>query len=312
MTQPEPLAVIKGHQKRVWRLDVSPCGKWLISSCDDSIFYREWSLDDYQRTARFRPEHRTITRSPIRYSHDGRWIVAALNASTVGVWCAETYKLQTSRQFECPDGLTFYDMAISPDGQQLAVGGSFSNGASSVTYIWDFETGELIHNLPAHEYPVTGLEFHPHKPLLATAGMFDHAKLWQLPGEEMQLLEHTGRTVDRVAFSPDGEMLYTSGEGNLRAWDLQTGHGADWHRSLEPQHCHSLLSLAVSPAGDLLLAGGTAYILAIELPSGREIAMFPAHAKSYVTDIVFTPCGQRFISCNMDKTIQVWATASIF
>jgi WD40 repeat protein len=71
-------------------------------------------------------------------------------------------------------------------------------------------------------------------------------------GEELLAL-HGHDTVDQVAFSPDGSMLATLGDGLLRIWaldidDLLEIARGEVTRSLTDEECRQYLHVEVCPA----------------------------------------------------------------
>lgn len=67
-----------------------------------------------------------------------------------------------------------------------------------------------------------GIRFSPGGQVIATAGVDTKARIWDLAGHQISVLEgHKGWVVD-VQFSPDGKLLATTGDdGTVRLWNRQ-------------------------------------------------------------------------------------------
>jgi WD40 repeat protein/DNA-binding SARP family transcriptional activator/energy-coupling factor transporter ATP-binding protein EcfA2 len=104
------------------------------------------------------------------------------------------------------------DVALSPDGTQMAVSGP----AGQVT-LWDTETGREMGTLDGHDLPVTGIAYSPTGQHLATSAA-DGIKLWDaatgalitnLIDNDLPLRVTSGWYTD-VEFSPDGQTIAVS------------------------------------------------------------------------------------------------------
>ena len=95
------------------------------------------------------------------------------------------------------------DLASSPDGELLAVGG---NGGT--VWILDWNTRRFLLALQGHQGTVHGVAFSPDGQQLATAGIDGTVRLWDLAsGQERHTLQGHQGAVYGVAFSPDGQQL---------------------------------------------------------------------------------------------------------
>ena len=111
------------------------------------------------------------------------------------------------------------EIAYSPDGTRLAVGGS------SGVWIYDVESGDELNLFTGHRNEVTSVSFSPDgKTVASRAGA---VRLWDVDTGKI-IHTFTGRTWDvtSVSFSPDGKTVASEGpndEGTFRLWDVDTG-----------------------------------------------------------------------------------------
>ena len=107
--------------------------------------------------------------------------------------------------------------AISPDGQRMATCGG--GGA----FIWDYQTGTLLHRLEGHHAAVLSLCFSPSGALL-TGGADAVIRAWDAgSGKELRsFVGHVGRIFD-VSFAPDGQTIVSVADSTVRVWSFATG-----------------------------------------------------------------------------------------
>jgi WD40 repeat protein len=94
-------------------------------------------------------------------------------------------------------------LALSPDGTKIAEG-----GRDMRVRIRDARTLQVERSLRVHDALVTGIQWHPTQPILATCSEDCSVKIWDLRTES--LVERYGfyeKPVDKVLWSPDGLQL---------------------------------------------------------------------------------------------------------
>jgi len=109
----------------------------------------------------------------------------------------------------------------------------------------------------------------------------------------------------RVAISPDGQWMATSGSGGAFIWDFTNGTVV--HR-LEAHHTR-VGALCFSPDSQVLLTGGLdRTIRAWDVALGTEMRSFTGHL-SEISDLAFSSDGQTFVSAG-DNSARVWSMAT--
>jgi WD40 repeat protein len=135
----------------------------------------------------------------------------------------EGTQLQT---LETP-GASYSQLAFSPDGRDLAAGGT--SGGQVHVAVWDLRNGQVVHrwDWPKGRDPhcsVESLCFAPNgKRLAAAVFRQSSACLWDLTTGE-QIVQLTHGEVYGLSFSPDSKTLATAGwDKVVRLWEADTG-----------------------------------------------------------------------------------------
>jgi len=206
----------------------------------------------------------------------------AVGAAGAGTWLAlgragavEVYRLDGSwppeRDLELgPFPGEFPGLAASGDGRRLAALVRVTGGASDELRVWEVASGRevAVRRVP----PPHALACGPRGDVVVVGALSGRVLLYDVRGgdEPVELVSDVllgeedlpfrcahGRSLEAVAFSPDGRLLYSlaehrQGGGDLAVWDVATGE--ERRRVRLERYARSL---AVSPAGDRLLLGTT-------------------------------------------------------
>jgi WD40 repeat protein len=151
----------------------------------------------------------------LAFSADGATIAFA----RPGRGGAEVWDMATRTSIATVDGTPFTELsvALSPNGQVLAVG-----GFGRVVRLWDVRTGKLVHQLDQGGNGAFTLEFSPDGRTLAVSGFEPVASLWDVgTGTQIgpQLTAGDRRTM--IDLSSEGRhLLETHGNGQGAVWDV--------------------------------------------------------------------------------------------
>jgi WD40 repeat protein len=150
-----------------------------------------------------------------QFNPQGTLVVTASDDDTARIWQLDGALRRVLRH----DGDVLRAI-FSPDGKLIATA-----SADRMVRIWRGSDGRLLQTLRGHTDTVLDVAFSPDGELVASAGDRGDmtARIWQIDGEEVQVLRHRGPVV-RVSFSPDGRLVVTaSGDEMARLWRVGTG-----------------------------------------------------------------------------------------
>lgn len=234
-----------------WRLDTvfSPNGKLLAArSAANIAVINLWDVATGRKLHTFEAGY-------FAFAPDSQ--VLATSSADIRLW-----DVGTGRKLRVLSGGNIEGLSFSPDGTLLTP-------ERGVAKLWEVSTGREI-PLPESKYRV----FAPDNKTLALAGGNENTaiQLWDLPtGRIRQTLRGHTAEVERLVFSPDGQILASSArwphDKTIRVWDVQSGQEL---YSLEG-HSYVILDVAFSPDGRTLASSDCCTPLRLwNVQTGRE------------------------------------------
>lgn len=136
--------------------------------------------------------------------------------------------------------------------------------------------------------------------------MPDEASPKQIPpGFKLRhTLHKDGGVINRIAWSPDGHMLASSGTrgGTIQLWDTRTGQ---LRSSLEGKTI-STYGAAWSPDGRIIAFWGSDGVIHLwDIEKNRSVGRFTGHDGA-VYSAAWSPDGKVLASCGNDRTVRLW------
>ncbi|WP_170784481.1 c-type cytochrome [Ruegeria lacuscaerulensis] len=259
---------------------------------------------------------------------DGRIATASFDNS-VGIWSDQM-----------PEWLEGHEAAVNA----VAFNGTAIYSAGDDFTLRRWPGGEVVGQHKGKIVHIAASKTH-----VATASWDGTIGLWPVDGSEPKTLT-TGSGVNAVAFTPDGNQLYSAGvDGALRLWDVTSGqetlrlveHGFginelvlntqdNWIaygavdgvtriRDLTTGEERDftldrrpILALALSPDRSMLAVGdGEGFIMVIDTVEWRIAQDFRATLRGPVWALAFSPDGQNIHAGGIDEAMYSWPIANL-
>ncbi|HEX4794446.1 MAG TPA: protein kinase, partial [Humisphaera sp.] len=209
-------------------------------------------------------------------------------------------------------------LAFSSDGNRLASGGR--NGEVKT---WDVASRAELATYRGHDGEIGALSLSPDGRRVASANVppeftraLQHSSPWptaRIPtpvkvcdaasGRELLSLEGHVNGVSQVAFSPDGRWLASTGNGQVKIWDLANGKLL---RELEAGEMRSGVgdALTFSRRGDLLVTAGNQIVQVWDASSGHSVAVFRGHRAGSLA-VAISP-DQARLATAAGEQVKIW------
>jgi WD40 repeat protein len=333
----QQLAVLLGHQDRVWFAEFSPNGKKVVTTSQDKTA-RLWDaftgeplfiLYGHQGniwSAKFSPDgHQIVTASEdmtarlwdansgqqlaifighediIKYaefSPDGQHILTASEDKTAGLWEAKTGKLITIFTGHRDN---IWDAIFSPDGKRV-----ITASADQTVRLWDVRSGELLQILSEHENVVSRITFSPDQQRIATVSYDKTVRLWDIwdirTNKKNIVLQGHQDKVSSANFSPDGQQIVTvSDDKTARLWDSNTGQQI----AILSGHIGALKDAKFVMDGQQIITIGDDTLRFWKINPFKPLLVLSGHTGK-INHSIFSHDGHKVVTASTDSTIRIW------
>jgi len=207
---------------------------------------------------------------------------------------------------------TVLSVAISPDSQIFASG----SGVNDMTIkIWDLTTAKLLRTLPGHSSGIMLIAFCPEEQTLVSVSSDKTIKIWNLDrGRLFRTFIDTddSSSLWSAAVSSDGQTLAMGYSGKIKLWNLHTG---EIYRLLLNEEQYSdgfsreliTTSVAISPDGQLVVAGSSDGKIKGWYIDGELASIFSMGNSEIVNSVAFSPDGNILVGSNRQESIiKLW------
>lgn len=217
-------------------------------------------------------------------------------------------------------GFWLDDSTISPDGNYIATvhnGRDINEIDNNVTRLWT-SGGQFVRELRGHTDDIVTVQFSPDSAYILTSGRDGTARLWDLNGTQLQQFSHSAeggyaRTV-AAAFAQNGALIVTLDSDNnaVTIWDINgnlyrqfTANGPISDITVNPDTDHIIVVTdgTLEETAEYTDNDNSNDIITVDeegavqfLASDNAPMMLLEGHSARVTDIIFSPLGNRFIT----------------
>ncbi|KAF8944296.1 hypothetical protein BGZ47_004406 [Haplosporangium gracile] len=283
-----------GHTSTVTCIAFSPDGK-LIAAGSASEEIRIWSTIDGKSIHVLKGPSFPV-RSLV-FSPNNLQLVSCGTAGAPQVW-----DVQSGEKLHTLVGHTgaVESVTFSKDGRQIATA-----GIDKTVQLWDAGSGILSKTLSGHHNAVVGVAYSPDGKLLASCSSDHTIRLWNPSnGRARNTLFGHILEVRCIAFSPNDKYIASGGlDGTIRLW----GAGSGMIDAYPDNVAAKLVCVDVSPDGKQIVTGNSKGVgqLWTTFAGKQGVKLEKGHTQE-ITEVAFSPCGQRIATASLDKTVRFW------
>ncbi len=222
----------------------------------------------------------------------GQWL-AGSEPGNIRVWrlgeSQPAHNIATSR-------VVVTSLAIDPDGEFLARGGSDTN-----IRLWKLKGGQRYLTITQPTSRVNAIAFSSVGSILIGGSENGTIQTWEVQsGQLLETLNHQA-PVNDIAIAPNGSIIASGGaDGTIKLWNLRKETPI---RTIKG-HQGAINAVAISNDGKLIASGsedGTVRIWRRE--TGQQLHAFPS-GEGAVNDVLFTPDNKHVVFAS--QSIQIW------
>jgi WD40 repeat protein/serine/threonine protein kinase len=285
VAQRELAANLKQHSGGVRAVTFSPDGKRLVSASEDHAVI-VWNVDGSYKEAVLTGHQTRVT--AVTFSPDGNWLASADQDGVLIQW--DLANRTPHRKIKPPEGAYAYCLAISPDGQHVAL----------TNAIYELETGSPLSIPWSHVYSAV---FTTEGKLIGARDdgqiILVDAKKWQT----IELQKWSDTALVTLSLSSDGRHLVTGEDGKtVRLGTVEPLR----QTAVIGQHEARIKAVAFSPDGQRIASAGDDKLIKLWNVTDRKLISVIGTHSSPVYAIAFSPDGQRLVSGEHDRSVRIY------
>lgn len=197
-----------------------------------------------------------------------------------------------------------YGVAASPDGTQV-----LSTDVEGRVFLWDPNTGQVLHELKGHTDLVWSGSFSPDSKTVVTAGEDGVAIVWDVAtGSPIASLKKHNGVVAWASYSPDGRRIASAGQDHtVVVWDAKTYSPLATCRGPASDITHVVFN-ADSTALVASSKDGTVWVWDLNCQTKIQEFVYPdsGTAERIFWSAEFSPDKKRVLTAGADGKVRIW------
>ena len=283
---------LKGHKKTVWAVAVTPDGRAISGSSDNTL--KVWDIEKGSEIRTLEGHNNKVY--AVALTPDGRYAVSGSSDTNLKVWKIETgEELYTLNGHKGPVKV----VSVTPDGR-FAISGSDENDTNLM--VWDIIKGVMLHPLKGHVKPVYTIAVTPDSRYAISGSDDSTLKIWDIEkGSLLHNLENHKDWIIAVVVTPDGKYTISgSADHKINVWDIDTGRKL---RTLKG-HTGWVTGLAVTPDSKRAISvSHDKYIKVWDIENGNIITYFKG--ESLLVTCAVSPDGRTIIAGDQSGQVHI-------
>ena len=224
--------------------------------------------------------HNTIGKPIYHFSPDSSQLAVF---TSIGIWIYDTQTGKEIRLLTAHHEGQSDDTALSPDWELFA--SSRDSWEHHEIQVGNTHTGKIKTTLEGHTKRVTSVTFRPDGKMLASGDHEGVIRLWHVSTGEYRQIRTPHKSVNVVAFSPDGRTIMSRKDRDFRLWDIETGQLKNILKETK-----QINNITFSPDGQLLVGSNNSEILLWDTDTGKIRTRF--NAPGWNELLAFSPDGK--------------------